>query len=375
MGPHDDIERTLRRLAHASAYPEHSSVAWADDLLPILRHVVKNAENPDGTKEGKRHVSDALSILESVVKLDDIKLDSHIWVEICYTLQDITSRRYDNHTCKTLLYDEINRRLHLRALSCITHVVIYRLRETTPPEIQETLTAAAKLDGQEGREHRIVFGAALMRGLWLAIPDWYAKNEPLLFGEDVPEGMGSVLVRVCSQESTDHIDREHSVLHTQNMERYHAVVLEALGDEIRHMESTVGKPVRSGSPVGGRSVVKRRVWTNDLMRLFMYHVLFGSRGYDVEDSVRDLTRIGPYAICVASRECATFIKYEDTEKELVDRGVRFWKAVLESSPKPDALYGFGWWHTIDSIDVNTWERLMLRTCNAAGTFIEPTDMF
>ena len=347
----DDVIGALYYPAYASAYFGALQVTdddiHADGLVPILRHVVgRHMDSVDESAvdeaEWRGSVLNALRMLEGLAKADT-KVDSDVLVEICHILQDIASKRYDGYVCKTLSLTESERRLHLAALFCLTYVVC-KLREKTPAEVRETLTAAARTGGQEGIEHRVVLGYALP-GLRWAIPDWYAENESLLFGEHAPDGLNSVLLRVCS-----HVDFPDK----QIMEKYHALVLKALDEEIRCAR-------RRGSDVGDQLVI------GGLMKYFVIHTLRGSRGYTVEDSVRDLARLGPDAVSAAGRECVFQIK----DEKLVDRGVQFWEAVLDSSPKPEALYGFGLWMLAESVDRDTWERLMLRTCNITSDLAEP----
>ncbi len=160
--------------------------------------------------------------------------------------------------------------------------------------------------------------------------------------------MNSVLMRVYLRDRLP--DK-------QTMEKYNTLVLEALTEEMldmRVLESKTGNRVKINGPV----------------RHFMISVLYDWRGYGIEDSVRNLARIGPDAVCMAGHECGHLIHDENTEKKIVDRGVQFWEAVLDSSPEPEALYGFGWWALTKSIDQNTWERLMLRTCEIAKGIVE-----
>ena len=354
----DDIIGALYYPAYASAYFDGlrsvGAVAQLNNLVPIIQHVVERYNESmaeDATdKRWQKSVSYMLSTLEILSKMDDASFSFSTLIEICHILQDVASKRHDNYVCGSLLVDEINNRLHLEALFCITHMVC-RLRDKTPPAVRKTLTAAARRDGQE---HRIVLGCALGM-LRSAIPDWYAENESLLFGKDSPDIMNSALMRVCSHTQLD----THPILDVQTMEKYHALVLEALDAEIRHIRKRMPKA--------------EYLKPNDLMRHFMHHVLFGSRGYRIEDSVRDLTRIGPYAISMAGHECGLLIQDKNTEKKLVDRGVRFWETVLDSSPKPEALYGFGSWAYTESIKSDTWERLMLRTCEATDGRIYASD--
>ena len=275
-------------------------------LHVVERYRESVAEDAADKEKWRSSVSDALRVLEKLATTN-AKFVPNMLVEICHILQDIAARRHDDYECRTLLYDEIDRRLHLKALYCLTYMVIYRLRDRTPPDIREALTAAAKLGGQEGREHRIVLGEALVLGLRSVIPDWYTENESLLFGEDSPEEMNLVLMRVYS--------RIH-FLDPHIMEKYHALVLEALDGEIRYIR-------RLESETGNQMTAPY------LMRCFVFHILHGSRGYEIENSVRDLARIGPDAVSMAGHECGFLIHDENTKKEFVDRGVRFWEAVLD----------------------------------------------
>lgn len=362
------VEGVLSRLAYMSGYMgwrNPSPVVLANDLVPILHHVVEMykksvAENTDDGEKWRRYVSKVLSMLEKEAKTDNIKLDSSIWVEICHILQYIATMRHadDDYLCEGLWIDNATTKQHLHALLCLTCVMIYKLRDKTPPAVLETLTAAARLCGQDGREHRIVLGFALMIGLRSAIPNWYAENEPLLFGKDAPDGLNTTLVRICSLECpTGRTNAVHYVLDTPTMEKYHTVVLDALVEEMHHVRSLQPK-------------TRRDMEANALVGHFMWHVLRGSRGYGIGDSIRYLSQIGPDVLSVAGRECWFLIKDKNTEKEIVDRAVRFWEAVLDSSPKPESLCGFGWLCYTESIDRDIMERLMLRTCELAGGMMD-----
>ena len=149
--------------------------------------------------------------------------------------------------------------------------------------------------------------------------------------------MNLVLMRVYSY--TDFLDK-------QTMEKYRAFIPDAMYDEIQHMKKLEIK-------------TKNRVEPSYLVRGFVLHVLYESRGYGIEDSVKDLIRIGPYAVSKAGHECGFLVNKYRKEK-LVNRGVQFWEAILDSSPEPEALYGFGRWALTKLVDQDTWEQLMLR---------------
>ena len=365
----DDVIGALYYPAYARAYfnglRRTNGSVRTDCLVDIMRHVVERHEEAAREKavdkEGWwRSVSDALGTLEDLLaEYNSVEFSENTLTETCRMLQDVASRRYDDQVGSTLSRNEIYARLHLQALFCLTCAVIYRLRERTPPDILETLTAAARRDGKDGREHRIVLGCALfVVGLRQAIPGWYAENESLLFGKDSPDGMNSVLMRACSHvEEPVHIGVAYHVFDAQTMKKYHSLVLEALKEEMQHIK-------RWESETGNR-------WRkNHLVGHFMRHVLYGSRCYEIGDSVRSLSCIGPDAVSIAGHECGFLIHDENTEEELVKRAVQFWEAVLDSSPEPKALYGFGWGDFVKSIDQDTWERLMLLTCEAAGGRVE-----
>ena len=351
----DDVIGALYYPAYASAYFEGlqnaTSVVQVNNLVPIIQHVVERhkesvAEDAVDEEEWWHSVSGMMRTLEKLAKADDSEFSVNALVEICHILQDVASRRHDDDACKTLSMSEIDSRLHLKALFCLTYMV-YRLRDRTPPEVRKTLTAATRTGGQEGREHRIVFGHALDI-LRSAIPDWYAENESSLFGEDSPDGMNSILVRACAYPNPPDM---------QTMVKYHTLVLEALGDEMRYMrklEYETGEPME----------------TNYLVKHFMLHVLYGTRGYGIEDSLQSLARIGQDTVSVAGHECISLINDENAGEKIVDRGVRFWESVLDLSLEPAALRGFGWWARTNSVDQDTWERLMLRTCRATGGLVE-----
>ncbi len=349
----DHVIGALYYPAYASAYFRglwSANGVKTESLAPIILHVVKQyvasrTERADDESGWREAVSDIMHTLENLLRNEKVEFGAGVLKDIGRILQAIMPGQYEDYECYKLSHDEIDNRLHLQAFFCLTYVVT-RLRNGTPPEVLETLTAVARLGGQEGREHRIVLGCALNVLRW-ALPDWYKENESLLFGEDSPDGMNVVLMRVYSHITS--LDRP-------TMEKYHALVLEALGEEmrtVRKLESETGS----------------RAEGNDLMNDFINHMLHGSRGYEIDGSVRALISMGPDAVSIAGHECGWLIM-QDGMGEFVKRAVQFWESVLDSSPEPEALYGFGVWGLAESVDQDTWEQLMLRTCEAAGGLVE-----
>lgn len=325
-----------------------------ENLTPTLRHVVGTywdsmLAGADDEKPWRDSLVDILQTFEELAKDKAVLFNEDSLVDICSTLCDVADGRYDDHMSFTLGVGEIRYRLHLQALFCLAHMVIYRLRNRTPPAVLEKLAEAACRDGQEGWEHRIVLGYALILGLPSAIPDWYSDNESLLFGKDSPDGMNAVLMRVCSHAGiTPRYDMHNPVFDV--MERYHAVARTALADEIQSMPSS--GPER-----------------NEFARLFMRHVLRGTDGYDVVEAARYLVGLGNRAVSVSCGECGLLLD-KDVDAAQVERGVMFWECVLDQAPRPDALKGFGCWALAEAVGQDIWERLMLRTCEAAGGLVD-----
>ena len=349
----DHIIGVLYYPAYASAYFRglcNANGAKTDSLVPIIIHVAKqyvasHTERADDESGWRGVVSDMMCMLENLLRDKRVEFGAVVLKDTGCILQAIMLGRYEDYECSTLNVDEIYSRLHLRAFFCLIWVVA-RLRDGTPPEVLETLTAAARLSGQEGREHRIVLGCALGVLRW-ALPDWYEENESTLFGDDAPDGMNVVLMRVCSL--SNFLDRP-------TMEKYHALALEALDEEMRAM--------RKFEPETGS-----REDVSYLMRYFIVHILHDSRGYEIDSSVKALISMGPDAVSAAGHECGWLIMKDDM-KEFVKRAVQFWEAVLDSNPEPVALYGFGAWAYTKSVDQDIWERLTLRTCKITGGLTE-----
>lgn len=149
----------------------------------------------------------------------------------------------------------------LRILDCMARTVC-RLGAGAPPEVLEALTAAAK--GGAGR--RAVLGARLGE-LAAKQPEWYAKNERLLFGASNGLGkdlMGTMMDCRAWQPA---------------MEKY------------PHLAYAAAPGVVNGSAGGSR------------MRVLMEYVLNGIRGYDdMGKTVRFLADAG--ALGAAAEECA-----------------------------------------------------------------------
>ena len=61
---------------------------------------------------------------------------------------------------------------------------------------------------------------------------------------------------------------------------------------------------------------------------------------------------------------------ECTDIDIIQRGINFWYQVLESSPMPEALPGFGVWSAVTKLDQNKWEDLTLRTCKITNGKLE-----
>lgn len=174
----------------------------------------------------------------------------------------------------------------LHILDCMARTVS-RLGAGAPPEALKALTAAAR----GGSRRRAVLGARLGE-LAAGQPEWYAKNERLLFG--APRGLGADLMGTMMD----------GIAWQPAMEKY------------PHLAYAAAPGVMNGSAGGDR------------MRVLMEYVLNGIQGYDdMEWTVRFLDDAG--ALGAAAEECARLAGRDARYRRAY---ARLRKAVRECAP-------------------------------------------
>ena len=218
-------------------------------------------------------------------------------------------------------------RPHTNALQTMLYLIQYvrNRNDDVPKEVLEALTEELRLTGWNGAEYRAVI-ASHARFLRFSLPDWFKQNEPLLFGSEAPGN----LAQVSLDEHLKWGNPDEGVL-----ERYRKEVLDA---------------------------VSRGV--NNAMNCLLLGMFWGIDGYDQKSLTKNLARMGSKHVSLAG-ECAARMLKDEASPDSIRTGVSLWKHVLDSSPKPKALAGYGMWADVPALDQNQWELLTLRTCELA----------
>ena len=101
------------------------------------------------------------------------------------------------------------------------------------------------------------------------------------------------------------------------------------------------------------------------MQGFLLGLFWNIPGYDPASCVRDLASLGAEYISASGEAAARMIRPEDTDPEIVRRGIGLWEQALRMTTGKEALRGFGWWVEVPTLGPDEWERLTLETCQKA----------
>ena len=191
-----------------------------------------------------------------------------------------------------------------------------------PEAVLAMLTGALRLTGQDGAEHRAILASrtAFLRS---ALPDWFEQNERILFGKEAPGNLAQVSFDM--HLGWDHPDKAI-------LEKYRNEVLGAI-----------------------ERGIKRAM---DRLLLGMF---WDIDGYDPKSIAACLTEMGSKYVSLAGEHMAAILSIKDNAGS-IPHGVSLWKCVLDSSPKLEALAGYGRWADVSALDQELWESLTLRTC-------------
>ena len=209
------------------------------------------------------------------------------------------------------------------ALQALLNLVEYanNRNESVPEAALSALTDALQLTGRDGEEHRAII-ARNIRIIRLSLPCWFEQNEPLLFGNEAPDDLGRYSLEIHLLEG----NFDEYVLQS-----YRDEVLEAVGRDVEY--------ALDGA---------------------LHGMLLGVDGYDQKRLAESLYRLGAEYVSMAGARCAALLNGRYTDH--IETGLAFWKQVLDSSPAPEALAGYGRWALVSDLDQKKWEILMLRTC-------------
>lgn len=212
-----------------------------------------------------------------------------------------------------------------RALETIVALIEYESRRSwdIPAEALTALSESLELEGRDGAEHRAIL-APRIPFLRLALPQWFEENFDLMLGSSAPSGL--------AQETID-LWLRWGRANEWMLNQFRPQILDAVS---RNSERA--------------------------MEGFLLGMYWDVPGYDAVSCVRDLVVLGPKYVSESGESVARMASSEDTEVEILRRGIGFWEEVLRASTGKEALRGFGWWAEVQAIDADQWEILTLQTC-------------
>ena len=213
------------------------------------------------------------------------------------------------------------------ALQVALYLIQYvKKRNSAVPEaVLAALTGALRLTGQDGAEHRAILASRTVF-LRSALPDWFEQNERILFGKDTPDNLAQMSLDMHLR--WDHPDKNI-------LEKYRNGVLGA---------------VERGAKGAMDRLLLGMFWEID--------------GYDPKSIAACLAEMGSKYVSLAGEHMAAILSNKDNA-DSIRHGVSLWKCMLDSSPKPEALAGYGRWADVSALDQDLWEGLTLRTCKRA----------
>ena len=243
---------------------------------------------------------------------------------------NVAERVVDNRTTATTDGDDDRyfaalAKPHTCALHALCNLVCYARRRGygVPESALKTLEGALHLEGPAGIDSRVIL-AANVSILRRALPDWVDRVEPVLFSDGALGNTDQMLLEA-------HL--KHDGLDEQIMKKYHAGVLRAVKNK-----------------------------SHRAMERLLLSMLLNMRGYEPKYIAKHLHEMEPGHVLLAWQPTAVLCgKYID----MLPYGVKFWRAVLELNPKPEALQWCWIWATVTALEQYEWEDLTLRTCKLA----------
>lgn len=223
-----------------------------------------------------------------------------------------------------------------RALQTLLHLIQHANRggHSVPERVKEVLTEGLRLPGQDGAQHRAIL-APRTSFLRHALPEWFERNEDLMFGSEAPEGLGQTSIDLVLRWG--HPDR-------WLLERYQAQVIEA---------------------------VRRNV--DRAIQGLLLGMFWDVPGYDPGQVVNILGRLGTTYVSLGGETSARMVAPDDAPAEAVLRGAEFWERTLASEPEPAALAGYAAWADVSGLDEDRWETLTLATSERANGRLDRPD--
>ena len=269
------------------------------------------------------------SLSENNVKMSDVSL-ADAWNVVCQAAAipelDLVKPvhvepQQDAHP-RDPMNDAINEP-RTNAMSVMLYLVHYAKRggRDVPERVPKMLTDALQLLGRDGAMYRAII-ASHVGILHSCLPEWFEKNESLLFGNAAPGNLAQLALDMHIQwESPD-----GSVLK-------------------KHMDKVL-------------DAVRRDV--ENAMDCLMIGMLVRIDGYEPKVLAQCLADMGPKYVSLAG-ECTARSLDGESDADPIQRGVDLWTGVLETPCGSDAFAGYSWWASVSALDQDKWERLTLAT--------------
>ena len=271
-----------------------------------------------------------MDLIEALIKKDVVLSDesiSNAWDVICSVAASDEPDEMDNDnkfdTTRNFFEDAINDP-RTRAVQILIYLIVHAKRHgcKVPDKALAVLTRALKLTGEIGAKHRAVI-AAHVRFLRDCLPDWFEQNEALLFGNEAPVSLARISL-------DNHMKWEYPDEYVLN--NYLKKILEGVERDV---------------PYSMNHLLTGMFWSID--------------GYEPKSLATELVKMGPKYVSLAGEYTAMMLKDSDDDG-IIQRGVSLWQCVLNLSPEPNALLGYGQWSRVASLDQSKWESLTLQTC-------------
>ena len=200
----------------------------------------------------------------------------------------------------------------------------HRLEGVSDQRLPALLEWALSIEGSTGLQFRAVL-APWLPYLRQLLPEWVERVETHVYSEAEPLGLETLALAIRWSKPDRYI-----------LESQRPAVLE---------------------------LVRRRE-ERALDHVFIA-MLREMEGYDPIDLAQELDRLGPEYISAGGERCARLLREADIPENLVELGVRFWRAVLDAGGPAERFRGFGWWADVHTLEDQVWRPLMLQTIREA----------
>lgn len=279
-----------------------------------------------------------IGLIDALIKKDIILSDeaiSNTWTVILSiaTRDESNEMDHDNKLdiSRNFLEEAINDP-RTRAIQILIYMIAYADRHSckVPDKALVVLTRALKLMGEVGAKHRAIISIHVRR-LRYYLPRWFEENEPLLFGSKAPVNLARI-------SFDNHLKWEYADEHM--LSNYLKKILESVERDVPYS-----------------------------MNYLLTGMFWSIGGYEPKSLATELIKMGSKYVSLAGECTAMMLKDADGD-DGIQLGKNFWKCILNLSPEPKALLGYGQWSRVVSLDQSEWESLTLQTCEQTEGILE-----